>query len=306
LKGAVLGKGTAVGMAGTRIFVDEFDVVCDMFPNQANQMLGAFSQSVNRIYIYSTYRSMMYPFYRLKVDKATGWTFLSLDWRRNPTCNTDWYDKARAKMGNDPILTARELDRDPTKVRKGAIFAEEVSIINYYEGFANIPNKEKIRKVTGADFGGGSSLTSFALGYLDTERGILYFDDLVESTKLDEHGVASQLAMKGFKEVPAYSDRSAFSQIGAKGHDWNTLLKLVGVHLIPVSNQSIYITHALMRVALKDGLIKINKNNNTLLQRFLSYNYKEDKVLKDVNSHFGDACSYLFKGLFQKVERGML
>jgi len=302
LLGAVLGKGTAVGMAGTRIFVDEIDVVCDMYPNQAQSIVGSFSMSVTHIYLYSTYRSMMYPFYRFKVENLEGWSFYTLDWRNNPTCNKDWYNKAKAKMGNDAILTARELDRDPTKVRQGTVFSEEMSEFNYY----TILPENKYIKVIGGDFGGGASLTSFVLGYFDTKSGKLYLDDLVESTKLDQYGVSAQLEAKGFKDVVVYADQSAFSQVGARGHDWNTLLKSVGVKLRAVNNHSIYLTHALMRQAIRDGLLLINKSNNTLLQKFLSYSYKEDNVFKDVNSHFGDACTYLFKGLFQKVERGII
>lgn len=302
LMGAVLGKGTAVGMAGTHIFVDEIDVVCDMFPNQAEQIMGSFTMSVNRVYLYSTYRSMKYPFYQYKARRDAGWTFISLYWKDNPTCNIDWYNRAKNKMGNDKVLVARELDMDPTKVRKGTVFAEETSIINYYK---QIDYNRRLKKVIGADFGGGSSLTSFVLGYLDLDRGILFIHDFIESTKLDEKGIKAELVAKGFDDVEVFADQSAFSQIGAKGHDWNTLLRTVGVKLKAISNKSIMLTHALMRQSLLDGLIMLNESNLKLVERWLNYHYKDDEVAKDENSHFGDACSYLYRGIFYKSELGV-
>lgn len=302
LKGAVLGKGTAVGMAGTRIFVDEIDVVCDMFPNQAKSIVGSFSQSVNHIYMYSTYRSMSYPFYKYKNERLPGWTFVELDWRDNPTCNLDWYNKSKAKMGNDPILTARELDRDATKIRQGTVFGIAMSQDNYY---TKLDIKELI-KVVGADFGGGASLTSFVLAYYNPKNGNLYIDDIIESTQYDHHNVKSELYKKGFLGAKIYADSSCSAQIGAKGYDWRTLLKSVGVILTPVNNHQPYVIHALLVERIQNKQVFINKNNQLLVERFTGYRYQNDVVAKDANSHFGDACTYLYKGLFVKSEIGFI
>lgn len=296
LIGAVLGKGTAVGMAGTRIFVDEIDVVCDMYPNQANQFIGSFSQSVTHVYLYSTYRSMSYPFYKLKANKEPGWTFYRLDWRDNPTCNEAWYKAAKSKMGNDEKLIARELDIDPTKVRDGSIFSLHIKDSNYYTKL----DTTGLTKVIGGDFGGGSSLTSFILGYVNLKTGKLYLDDIVESTQYDHIKIRDEFLKRGYEGIKVYADRSASSQIGAKGHDWKTLLSKVGVKLIPINNNSIYYVHALMNEQFDLNNILVNKNNLLLVERLTGYRYVNDSVAKDANSHFGDACSYLYRGLFMK------
>lgn len=303
LKGAVLGKGTAVGMAGTRIFVDEIDVVCDLFPNQAGQIVGSFSQAINHIYLYSTYRSMDYPFYQFRVDRPKGWFFYDLDWRENPTCNREWYDIQRAKLGNCPVLTARELDRDPTKTRAGGVFSRGYNAQrNDYDQL----DKRELIKVIGADFGGGTSYTSFVLGYLNVKTGVLYIDDIVESTGFDHIIVKEELKRRGFENAKIFADTSIKAQSGAAGYDWLTLLRSVGLNPTPVNNQGIYYTHSLMNMALENRLIMINKRNNKVVSRFTGYRYKDDKVFKDDNSHFGDACSYLYKGIFHKVERGVI
>lgn len=307
LMGAVLGKGTAVGMAGTRIFVDEIDVVCDMFPNQAKSIVGSFSMSVNHVYLYSTYRSMEYPFYQFKVNRDNDdWKFFRLDWKDNPTCNVAWYNRAKSKMGNDPVLVARELDIDPTKIREGSIFGDKITDKNYYNSINQIVNYKDLRKVIGADFGGGTSLTSFVLGYLNARTGELYIDDIIESTQYNAEDIRAKLYEKGFNNIIVYADSSCSAQIGAKGHDWKTLLGKVNVNLIPVSNQSPYIIHALINEQIREGKIFINKSNNLLMTRITSYRYKEDKVLKDANSHFGDAITYLYKGLFVKTNVGFI
>jgi len=54
LTGIVLGKSSGTGSAVNEIFLDEFEVVADLFPNSADNLFAAFGASANRVVIYST------------------------------------------------------------------------------------------------------------------------------------------------------------------------------------------------------------------------------------------------------------
>jgi len=291
LLGAVLGKGTAVGAGATRVFVDEFDVVCDMYPNQANAMMGSFSASMNYIYLFSTYRSMEGPFYKLTELRPQDWSFYRIDWRDNPTCNTAWYNQQCAKLLNDEVLIARELDIDPTRVRAGLIWGKYIKDKNY---FTNTPQG---RKVIGADFGGGTSATAFVFGVYQQD-GTLNVVDLLETTEMDEYQVLDYLKKIGYLGVDIAGDRSVLAQTGLPGHDWYNVLKRIGIKVKPVNNKDIFYVQASIRQGFQDGKVKINKNNKTLIKRVLGYNWKNDKTNKDEHSHAGDALCYLWRSLF--------
>lgn len=294
LIGAVLGKGTAVGAGATRAFIDEFDVVCDMYPNQANAMMGSFAMSVNYLYLFSTYRSMEFPFYKLAEQKPKGWSFFTLNWRDNPTCNNDWYQEACEKL-NDEILIARELDIDPTKVRSGLIWGKYITEKNYTN---KVPQGTK---VIGADFGGGTSATAFVLGVYQQD-GTLTLVDLFETTEMDEYQIKDTLVKKGFDGVDVAGDRSVLFQTGAVGHDWYNVLRRVGIKIKPIDNKDIFYVQASVRKGFQDGKIKINETNKVLKKRILGYNWKNDKTNKDEHSHTGDALCYLWRSLHSQNE----
>ena len=66
LSGEVLSPNTAVGFQANGAFVDEIDPVCEAYPNQAFKLTSGFAASVNRMVLYSTYRSSAFPFTKSK------------------------------------------------------------------------------------------------------------------------------------------------------------------------------------------------------------------------------------------------
>jgi len=299
LQGQVLGKGTAVGFAGDVIFVDEVDVVCEMYPNQATDIFGSFSQSVDRVFLYSTYRSASFPFYQRKVDNdIRHWDYFTFRWQDNPVCNRAWYDYQAAKIGYDDVLMARELDINPTKARRGRVW-KDIDEENYIDldERAIRANPDYIR-VSGGDNGGTSQV--YLTGWAHKTNGTLILDDVFKVNDFQPLDVKNWFQDQGHEKAPIYVDIASKAQVSFKGFGIASLLRKEGLDLYGVSNTQIYKTHALMRQDFKHNKILINKKNRALIVNIESYAYNEktDSVNKDEHSHVGDALSYLWKGVW--------
>jgi len=302
LTGAVLGKSTSVGFAGHMILIDELDVVCDLFPNHADSIFGSFSTAVNRMIIFSTYRGMDYPFYRIWEQHDTKeWDFVTLDWKDNPVCNTDWYNQQRSKMNQDEVLIARELDINPAKTREGVIW-QTIDNDNLKSLYKKSFPATQYNKVVGADFGGGSSATAFIFAYQHKGTGKLYLYDLIKTTSMDEYQIADAFKEKGFFGVPVAGDMSGAYQAGSPQHDWNNVLKKVGIKVLPIYNKDPHLVRATIRIAFQNNQIYINKDNLQLRRDLMSASYRKesDKIDKGVASHTADALLYLYRYLFSQ------
>jgi len=301
LTGEVLGKGTAVGFAGDYIFVDELDPVCEMYPNQADKIFGSFSSSVDRMFIYSTYRSTQYPFYKTRLEDDTSqWDFIKLDWKDNPVCNLDWYNYQCAKLANDEVMIARELDINPTKARKGRVWAN-IDEYNYIETDRfNLQDESVWTRVIAGDNGGTSQV--YITAYFNRRNGKIVLKDMFRVGQFSAKDVMRWAKKQGFGNAIIYTDRATKAQVSFKGYGIHDLLKAEGFKLKGVDNRSIYKTHALMRLDFDDKNILVLKGQRVLKMVVESYAYDEkiDAVKKDEFSHPGDAISYLWRGLFNK------
>jgi len=299
LQGQVLGKGTAVGFAGDIIFVDEVDVVCEMYPNQATNIFGSFSQSVDRVFLYSTYRSASFPFYARKVDNDTKhWDFFTFRWQDNPVCNKDWYNYQASKIGFDQVLMARELDINPTKARRGRVW-KDIDEHNYIDiEERRIRTSPEWLPVVGGDNGGTSQV--YVKAYLHRTSGELVLDDVFKVNDFQALDVYNWLKTTNHHTALMYVDIASKAQVSFKGYGIASLLRDEGIDIYGVNNTQIFKTHALMRQDFAAKKIKINKNNRALVVNIESYRYNEktDQVDKDEHSHVGDAVSYLWKGVF--------
>ena len=298
LAGAVLGKGTAVGFAGHVILVDELDVVCDMYPNQADAIFGSFATAVNRVILFSTYRGMDYPFYSIWEQQDTDkWDFVTLDWKDNPVCNIAWYEEQKAKMKYDEVLIARELDINPAKTRQGVIW-DTITEENLKDLYIKQFPPMKYSKVIGADFGGGESATAFIFGYVEKAIGHLYLQHLLKTTHMDEYQIMETFRKYGFHGVSVFGDMSAMAQVGSPGHDWFNVLRKVGIKIIPVYNGDPHLVRNTIRLAFAHNEIFINKKELTLKRDLMSASYKKEKLDKNTHSHTSDALLYMYRKLF--------
>jgi len=293
LNGEVLGKKTGVGFAGDVFAGDEVEVVFDLYPNLADTLMGSFASSVNRVILYSTYRSMKFPFYKIKMNQSPRWDFITLRWQDNPICNSDWYENECAKLDNDKVLIARELDIDPTKVRHGVIWGT----IGKHNYVTNLDTRGW-KKVVGADFGGGESNTAFVFGYWHPKREVLYLHDLLKTTEMSEIEIAVYFKKIGYLGIAVVGDQSGSFQAATAGHDWYTLLKDVGIRVHGLNSNYMYRVRARMKTKFKGSEILINDKCGPLKQDLLGYAYKHGKIDKNEESHTGDAASFLGKYLY--------
>jgi len=303
LQGAVLGKATAVGFAGHMILVDELDVVCDLFPNQADAIFGSFATAVNRMIIFSTYRGMDYPFYHIWEQQDTEkWDFVTLDWHESPVCNEAWYEEQKSKMNYDDVLIARELDINPAKTRIGVIWntINQDNLKDLYNDNIPFDDDSLFTKVVGADFGGGSSATAFIFAFLEKATGKLYLRDLLKTTDMDEYQILDYFKKMKFQGIPVYGDMSVTYQAGTPQHDWFNVLRKVGIKVIPVYNKDPHLVRATVRMAFERNQIFINKNHLLLKRDLMSASYHKEKIKKDTHSHTADALLYLYRELFSQ------
>ena len=297
----VLGKGTATGFAGDYFFGDEVDVVSDMYPNSDKEIFGSFSSAINRVMLYSTYRSADYSFYRMKEKhNDQEWDFIELDWRDNPVCNDSWYRYQSAKLAEDEVLIARELDRDPFKARKGLVFGDAIDGNNLIERPPDLNNAFQWKKIVMADFGGGESATAFIFGYIGkiNNAPVMYLDDVVKTTEMNELEIYREFKVRGFEAVTIAGDRSVTFQTGTAGHDWYTLLKDVGLKVKPVKNTDMHRIRAFVKRDFRDNLILININNKTLQKDLRNASYKKGDIDKNDYSHITDAVCYGYRDTF--------
>lgn len=295
LDGSVLSPNTTVGFQANVIYVDEVDPVCDSYPNKSATIFGAFSTSCNRMVLYSTYRSSEYPFYKIyEAHDDKTFDFITLDWADHPLCNQAWYDDACAKMGNNPVLIARELDHNPTKAISDQIF----SALEPKMFFDAQPSMfDGWRKVIGADFGGGSSSTVFILGWVNTAEKRLVLYKALKTTTMTEKQIKNWLVDSGFGGVEVVGDVSANSRPTTPESSWKFLLGSVGIPFRAVDNRDVQATHNQINLAFMNGEILVNKGEKNFNDLY-TYRYDKEGVLKNSSSHLGDALTYLYKYLY--------
>ena len=294
IDGAVLTPNTTVGFQANLILVDEIDPVCESYPNKSQTIFGAFSTSCNRMIIYSTYRGIQYPFYQLFEqydDKA--WDFLCLDWKDHPLCNISWYDNACARMGQNPVLIARELDHNPTKAIKNQILSN-LSANNFIK--YNPETYKNWKKLIMADVGGGTSATVFITAYYSTDFKGLFLHRCLKTTSMTEVQVKKWIDSVGFGNVPVAGDRSGNSNATTPQSSWKYLLQTVGITYIPVDNRDMEITHNLINLALLNDEIFMN-TDEPHFQDFYTAVRDAHGVLKNDSSHTIDALGYGYKYL---------
>lgn len=298
VSGEVLSPSTAVGFQANGAFIDEIDPVCEEYPNQAYKITSGFASSVNRMILFSTYRSTEYPFYKIKErNDDANWDFLVLDWKEHPLCNDFWYDSECAKLNYDPILIARELDHNPTMAIKGRVFyrlTESNFITN-----GNIFNDYK--KLIMADFGGGTSATALIFAYYSTKDKILYLHKALKTTVMDAKDIKKFVVDCGFFGSPLVGDRSALFQSGAYKYDWKSLLTAEGFKFFPVDNTKMEALRSQVNLAMLNKEILINKNE-IIFRDFWTYTYKNDGIEKNESSHIGDALCYGYRHLYQSPD----
>jgi hypothetical protein len=296
LKGAVLGKGTNVGSASHKIITDEIAVSEDMYPKALANVLGSFVASVNQVIALSTYRRNDDSFCNIKDRNETQkWRFVELDWRKNPICNNEWYENMCIGLGRDEVLIARELDRDPTKSRRGLILPE-MNKDRHLISFNELPLQRYI-KVAGADFGGGESNTVFILGYLDQYTGRLFLSKTLKGTKFKRTQIGDFFEQNGFKDVIIRGDRSGLSSHSTEDSSWAWILKEQGLRYKAIDNRKTLYQHAHINISFEEDKIFIDENNRELFRDLSNANYKLGQVNKDKFSHTFDALLYLFKDL---------
>lgn len=302
LSGEVLSPNTAVGFQANGAFVDEIDPVCEAYPNQAFKLTSGFAASVNRMVLYSTYRSSAYPFYQIKErNDDRNWIFIVLDWKEHPLCNQEWYDKECAKLNYDPVLIARELDHNPTMAIKGRVFYR-LTDDNFINNTKQINN---FNKLIMADFGGGTSATALIFCYYSTKDKLMYLYKALKTTKMDASDIKKFVEDVGFWGAPLVGDRSAGFQAGAYKYDWKTLLQAEGFRFTPVNNTKMEALRSQVNLAFLNKEILLNKNE-PIFRDFWTYVYKNETIDKNDSSHIGDALCYGYRYLYgQGIELGM-
>lgn len=295
LDGAVLSPNTTVGFQANVIYVDEIDPVCDSYPNKSATIFGAFSTSCNRMILYSTYRSPDYPFYKLYEEhNDTVFDFITLDWQEHPLCNVAWYKDACAKMGNNPLLIARELDHNPTKAVSNQIFSSLTPEL-FFD--VNMDVFGSWHKIIGADFGGGSSSTVFILAFYSKEEKKLVLYKALKTTTMTEHQIKNWIIDQGFGGVDVVGDVSANARPTTPESSWKYLLNKVGITFRSVDNRDLQATHNQINLAFMNKEILVNKNEKNFNDLY-TYRYDNETVMKNSSSHLGDALSYLYKYLW--------
>jgi hypothetical protein len=295
LDGSVLSPNTTVGFQANVIMVDELDPVCDSYPNKSATVFGAFATSCNRMILFSTYRSINYPFYKLyETHDDSTFDFITLDWHDHPLCNELWYKDACAKMGNNPVLIARELDHDPTKSVADQIFSNLTERHYFpveYDDFSSW------KKIIGADFGGGTSATVFICAFYSTNEKRLVLYRALKTTTMTEYQVKQWIESVGFGGVEIVGDVSAKASPTTPESSWKFLLRKVGFSFTPVDNRDMQASHNQINLALLNNEVLINKNE-PVFRDFFTYKYDLNGVMKTSSSHTGDAFSYLYKFLY--------
>ena len=303
LIGVVLGKGTGTGDAVDEYFSDEFDVVCDKFPNQADNFLSAVAPSVERVIIYSTYRSVIYPMYQIRQkNDLNTWSFIKLRWQDNPTCNQAWFDWQSGKLGSDTAI-ARELGIDPTAAIKGRVFKNLedkhfIDELSFTRKFGNIWDNNKWLRIVGGDNGADQNYT---LIFVHRFSGIIYYYKNLRVEDLKPGDVSKWAKNHGFGDATFLVDIASKQQHGFRGHAITSLLRKEGLKVMGVNNKDLLTTHAMMRLAIEDSRLFINKSDNILSNAFKAYRYDYNTqwVYKDSSSHIVDGCCYGYKGQFQ-------
>jgi hypothetical protein len=299
LSGEVLSPSTAVGFQANNALIDEIDPVCEEYPNQAWKLTSGFSASSNRILLYSTYRSMEYPFYKFtEVHDDSMFNFVVLDWKDHPLCNKEWYDKECAKLGYNPVLIARELDHNPRMSISGRIYSfynEDNDL-----SFSPVNNEQRWGKLIFADFGGGTSATAFICAYYRiTGTPMLYLHKGLKTTTMDAVQIKQWFKDNDFDNVPVVGDTSALSQVSYKGSDWAGALGKVGIRFTPVNNKNMGGVRQQVNLMFRDKMIFVNKHSLELRDLY-SYRYKGEDIDKGPASHIGDALGYGARFLYIK------
>lgn len=298
LEAQVLSPSASVGQQMNEAFLDEVDVSSDQYPNANEFLLGGISSSTNRLVLYSTYRSMNYPFYKIKEQHDDRyWDFITVDWKDHLLCNKAWYDRICSIMRYDKVLISRELDHNPSTSIEGLIF--------YYISDKNEVSRTSMKdfvsrgkKILMMDPGGGSSATAILYGYL--LNNVIYIDGAIKSTSIDEHMIKREIDKIGFTGVPIVSDIAGKSQSQSIGRDWFSLLRNVGIQCIPVNNQGVIEWRQIVNYKFLQGEILYNKDC-IQLRDFKSYRYlKDGQIDKGTASHVSDALMYGVKYYFPK------
>lgn len=302
IQGALLGKGTNVGNASDEFHGDEVDVRCDMFPNLAWKMMQGVTTSVDRVILYSTYRSKDYPFFGYKRTNDTQrWDFVRLHWRDNPTCNADWYNDQRSRLDYDDVMVARELDINPNKAREGVVFKGISEDHNRAVIPKGIFRGSKWTKVIGADFGGGHSSTVFIFAYFNTHTEKLFLVDMIKTTDMEAWEIVKYTKDIGFNNVPVFGDRSMTAQTSTPLYSWYKMLSDEGMKMLPIKNTSAYRTFAAINRAFKEENIIVAKDQEIMWDDIVMASYdKNDQIKKDTHSHTADALMFLWRGMFEK------
>ena len=309
LLGSILGKSANVGQQSNIYMGDEIEVVCDKFPNLADNILGGISTSVNQMILYTTYRSTDFPFYKIKEKNDTKkWNFFRLDHKDNPTCNLDWYNDACSKLNFDEVLIARELDINPTKSRKGVIWKSINQKLHFVDmsTFNFESNPSRYQKRIGADFGGGSSATALIFAYYDLHTSKLYLVDYFKTVDSEASEIVDYINQIGFKNIDIDGDMSNKFQATSPMMSWFNMFKEQGCHINSINNRNMFETQAQIRHAFKSNQIYISNQKLELFNDLSRASYKNDKIAKDDYSHLSDALQFLYKSIFNNSVTGMM
>jgi len=306
LVGEILGKSTGTGGAYNMYFGDEMEVVCDKYPNLADSILQGIASASDQMFLYTTYRSDKFPFYEIKERNDTKrWDFFSLNWKDNPTCNSDWYEDAKSKLKYDEVLIARELDMNPHKSRRGAIWKtinKKLHFIDtsFLEPLMKETNNTRYQKFIGADFGGGSSHTALIFALYDTYTATLYLMDYLKTTDMEAEEIVDFMHSVGYKGVDIEGDMSNKAQATSPMRSWHNMFKEQGCHINSISNRNMFETQANIRMAFKSNKILISNKKLELFNNLQRASYKNDKIAKDEYSHLSDALQFLYKSIFSE------
>lgn len=297
LTGSVLSPSTSVGFAVNNGFIDEIAVVEDNYPNSSDYILGAVSTSTNKLYLYSTFRGTKGNFYKTFEDHDDRfYEFITLDWRKHPLCNQEWYDRACVMMNKNPVTIAQELDFNPISSVEGQVY-------NYISEINKVNPSEMISLINGgkkyifSDFGGSTSSTVFLLCYWNSHT--LYIHDVIKTTVMDENQIKLKIQQKGFWGVKIYGDISGKNQSTTPQSSWFKLLQKVGFSIEGVGNQGMSMYYAKANMNFLNGIYKYNKNIPEL-KDLENARWRKGvmEIEKDSCSHIADALGYGTRVLF--------
>lgn len=307
LTGAILGKGLATGSAINEVFLDEFDVVCDLFPNSADQLFSAFGASANRVIIYSTYRSINYPMYKtvLKNDTET-WDFVDLYWKDNPTCNNAWFKYQCGKLDNDPVAIARELERDPSASIAGRVWPnlkEEhfITLDEAMKRWNGMKPSDGWVTTIGSDNGGTKMSQNYNLIKVHVPTGTIFIASTFFIDNTSTPGDVLDWALdNGFdlNDNTIYADRAIKADTTFSHHSTSFLLREQGFNVIGVSNVDIVPIHRAIRQRINENKFYANRDDTLLVDLLKLYRYKDDGTINKKDSHLGDAITYFYRGFF--------